>query len=144
VYVSGRGATQAPGRFTPIFGRVKGETEIALAQMRAKNPTVFHASSARPSWVDGGHHAAIQGYAPARTAMLALGDATLGRAIRFGMKSMWSPTKELGVCLTEMAMGRWEDEMLKGGVGVFKVGNGEGGFRILENEALRRMQGLDK
>lgn len=144
VYVSGEGATQSPGHFTPIVGIVKGETETALAEMRKANPAKFHASSARPGWVDGWHHDAIKPYVPRRSTIMALGEATVGRATRLFVKSMWSPTKELGICLTEMAMGKWDEEMLMDGLGVLKIGDGEGGFRILENKALRRMQGLDK
>lgn len=38
IFVSGEGATSDPGRFTALFGRVKGETDAALMEMESRNP----------------------------------------------------------------------------------------------------------
>lgn len=139
VYVSGEGSTLAPGRFTPIFGRVKGETEKALAEMRSEEPASFHASSVRPAFVDAAQHDAIAPYVPAlgpaRTAMLTV----LGSPIRAFYKAGWSPTLPLGKFMTEVAMGRWEEQMQAGGPGVEKIGE----FPILGNVGFRRLAGLD-
>ncbi|KAL1848957.1 hypothetical protein Daus18300_013415 [Diaporthe australafricana] len=138
VYVSGEGTTHSPGRFTPIFGRVKGETEKALAEMRRANPS-FHASSVRPAFVDAAAHDAIKPYVPAqgmaRDAMLAV----LGPPIRILAKGSWSPTLPLGRFMTEMAMGRWEAEMRAGGPAIERLGE----FPVLGNSAFRRLAGLD-
>jgi hypothetical protein len=139
VYVSGEGSTLTPGRFTPIFGRVKGETEKALAEMRNTSTTgSFHASSVRPAFVDAADHAAIAPYipalGPAKSAMLAV----LGPPVRGLYKAGWSPTQPLGRFMTEVAMGRWEAQMQAGGLGIEKVGQ----FPILGNVAFRRLAGL--
>lgn len=138
VYVSGEGSTLEPGRFTPIFGRVKGETEKALAEMRKANPS-FHASSIRPAFVDAAQHDAIKPYipalGPARNVMLAV----LGPPIRGFVKGSWSPTLPLGRFMTEMAMGRWDGEIKAGGPSIEKIGE----FPILGNSAFRRLAGLD-
>lgn len=63
VYVSGEGATSEPGRFTALFGRVKGETETALMEMEAKNPH-FRAMIVRPALVDPQDHQAILPWIP--------------------------------------------------------------------------------
>lgn len=63
VYVSGNGVTLQPGRFTPIFGRVEGETRLALAKLRESNPSLWVAS-VRLSSTDTSTHNAIKGYIP--------------------------------------------------------------------------------
>ena len=59
VFVSGEGATHTPGRFSPIFARVKGETELALAEMSKTTPTL-RTDTVRPAIVDSVAHEAIQ------------------------------------------------------------------------------------
>ncbi|POS74191.1 nucleoside-diphosphate-sugar epimerase [Diaporthe helianthi] len=144
VYVSGEGATLTPGRFTPIFGRVKGETEKALAEMRAAaaagSSNSFLACAVRPAFVDAAQHGDIAAYVPAtqglaKTAML----AALSPPIRAFYKSAWSPTLPLGRFMTEVAMGRWEAQMQAGGLGVEKIGE----FPIVSNVGFRRLAGLD-
>ncbi|KAI8953083.1 hypothetical protein F4801DRAFT_538405 [Xylaria longipes] len=132
VYVSGHGATMEPGRFTPIFGRVKGETEIALAALRKQNP-LMHASSVRPAAVDGTAHDAIKKYIP--TASLAY--RMLAPFVRVGMPSLHSPTSELGRFLTEMAMGK--HPVTSPAQDIAMIGE----FPLLENSAFRRLAGLD-
>lgn len=51
VYLSGMGATRAPGRFTPLFGRVKGEAELALLSLRSSNPDLL-LYNLRPGFID--------------------------------------------------------------------------------------------
>lgn len=138
VYVSGEGTTHEPGRMTPIFGRVKGETEKALAEMRRANPS-FHASTVRPSFVDCATHDAIKPYVPpigaGRAAMLAV----FAQPIRVLAKGRWSPTQPLGRFMTEVAMGRWDAQMAAGGPAVEKIGE----FPIVGNAGFRRLAGLD-
>ncbi|KAJ5468742.1 hypothetical protein N7475_006494 [Penicillium sp. IBT 31633x] len=63
IHVSGEGATQNPGRFSPIFARVKGETEVLLGSLSEQNST-FRADSVRPAFVDSATHDAIKPYIP--------------------------------------------------------------------------------
>ena len=137
VYVSGAGTTHEPGPFTAIFARVKGQTEIALADMRKANP-LFHASTSRPAFVDPAAHDAIKPYIPQLTLPLAVTSAVLGPVIRVAVKNTWSPTEPLGNFLTRMAMGRFDHAM--DGPGIQKIG----AFPVIENSAIRRLMGLDK
>lgn len=132
VYVSGRGATQEPGRFTPIFGRVKGETEVALAALRKQNP-LFRAVSVRPAGVDASAHEAIRNYIPPRPLAYRLASPFLLTAIRVGVPSIHSPTLELGRFLTEMAMGKHSNTPPAQDIAMI------GEFPILENSAFRRL-----
>ncbi|KAI5919174.1 putative nucleoside-diphosphate-sugar epimerase [Camillea tinctor] len=136
VYVSGSGATTEPGRFTPIFASVKGETEKALAAMRDANP-LFHASSVRPGLIDADAHEAIKPYIPVRPLPTRVAGVLLKAPIRMAYKSFWSPTDDLGRFLTEMAMGKHSFTAPKSDVQMM------GAFPILENSAFRRLAGLD-
>ncbi|KIV78344.1 hypothetical protein PV11_10069 [Exophiala sideris] len=135
VYVSGMGATQTPGRFTPLFGRVKGETETALLKLAAESE--FRAKlgvfNVRPAAVDGRNQpwlwrgvlrdkrsAAQRVYLPAVIAPIKW----------VGREGWLSPTEELGRVLVDMALdsrSRYE------GDGVHEAGT------ILDNVALRRL-----
>ncbi|KAH9889736.1 putative nucleoside-diphosphate-sugar epimerase [Xylariomycetidae sp. FL2044] len=137
VYVSGYGASTKPGRFAPIFARVKGQTELALADMRKDNP-VFHASSVRPCFVDAARHDAIKPFLTEKITVAKMFEAGLGPFIRLAYRSMWSPTFELGDFLAEMAMGKHQ-----GNLAAAKDVEMVGRFPILENSAFRRMAGLD-
>ncbi|KAI0467712.1 putative nucleoside-diphosphate-sugar epimerase [Xylaria cf. heliscus] len=136
VYVSGNGATLEPGRFTPIFGRVKGETEAALAALRKQNP-LMQASSVRPAAVDGTAHEAIKKYIPTAPLAYRMIAPVLLMPIRVGMPGMHSPTSELGRFLTEMAMGKHPITSPARDIAMI------GQFPILENSAFRRLVGLD-
>ncbi|KAI1078006.1 putative nucleoside-diphosphate-sugar epimerase [Whalleya microplaca] len=137
VYVSGNGATTQPGRFSAIFARTKGETELALAAMRKNNP-LFHASSVRPAFIDAVTHDAIKPYIPTQPLPIRATVKLLGPAIRLGLPSFVSPTQDLGRFLTEMAMGKYKNQ--------FKANDIEtvGEFPILENSAFRRLSGLQQ
>lgn len=136
VYISGEGATHTPGPFTPTYGRVKGETETALSELRRANPG-FHASAFRPGFVDSVQHDAIRGYVPPPSALKAAVDAVLGPPIRWFFRGTWSPTEPTGRFVAEMAMGRWDGEFR--GVGVERLGE----FPVVGNVAFRRLAGLD-
>ncbi|KAI0508866.1 hypothetical protein F5B22DRAFT_378640 [Xylaria bambusicola] len=135
VYVSGHGATQEPGRFSAIFARVKGETEIALAELRKKHP-FLHTSSARPAVVDASAHEAIQPYIPTRPLAYRMLAPVLLKPVQVGLPSLHSPTQPLGRFLTEMAMG-------KHAVGPAQDIAMIGELPIYENSAIRRLIGLD-
>ncbi|KAI2633538.1 putative nucleoside-diphosphate-sugar epimerase [Hypomontagnella submonticulosa] len=136
VYISGEGATTQPGRFSAIFARVKGETELALAEMRKANPS-FHASSVRPAFIDSASHDAIKPYIPVPNLLYRTLLPVVGPAIRCGFTGSWSPTQDLGRFLTEMAMGRYKDQLVAKDIQMV------GEFPILANTAFRRLAGLD-
>ena len=138
IHVSGEGATQTPGRFSPIFARIKGETESLLGTLSELKPA-FRVDSVRPAFVDPVTHDAIKPYIPSAgiTGIVSnVGLAVLGPSIRYLMKSMHSPTEHLGSFLTEMAMGRYEAKLE--GPGVFRLG---GGY-VVGNVGMRRILGL--
>ncbi|KAK1758860.1 hypothetical protein QBC47DRAFT_419997 [Echria macrotheca] len=143
IFISGHGATFTPGRLTPLFGRVKGETELALAEMRRRNP-LLRASTARPCAIDWTRHEAIWPFMPRQEGYKAglMGRGILA-AIRVGYKSLSAPTEELGRFVTDMALGRYEGEegvqvAKKAGVEVL-----EGGFQVVDNASFRKLSGLD-
>ncbi len=136
VYVSGEGATNTPGRFTPTFARVKGETEKALFDMNASAEYPdLRVYSARPGAVDPGADPAV---AEATSVKRRTGtrkfEAYLMPAFRALYSSLVSPTKQLGAVLTELALK--DGERMQDGPGI----GGEG--RTIGNVALRKMAGL--
>ncbi|KAI6785540.1 uncharacterized protein J7T54_007183 [Emericellopsis cladophorae] len=133
VYVSGEGTTHNPGRFTPIFGRVKGETEKELAVISARGH--IQIDSVRPSFVDKQGHEAILPYVPAVPFSMKAMVAVAGPLIRGFMPSQHSPTPMLGRGLVDMAMGKMEGKFE--GKGVERVG----GSWIVSNVGFRRMVG---
>ncbi|KAL8382025.1 hypothetical protein RB595_006011 [Gaeumannomyces hyphopodioides] len=137
VFVSGEGATLEPGRFSPIFARVKGETEAELARMREENP-LFRAHTVRPAAIDHTDHDAIKPYVPAQGLLRNV----LLPTVRVFMNSLMSPTEHLGKFMTDMAIGKWPDASKLAGPGVKPLGSS--GFAIVENAGFRRMMGLDK
>ncbi|KAK7403790.1 hypothetical protein QQX98_010432 [Neonectria punicea] len=136
VYVSGYGATQTPGRFSPIFARVKGETEQALADLSAATPAL-RVYSPRPAFVDGAGHAAVQPYLPDPGLWIRAAAAAWGPPIRVLWKGMHSPTPMLGDFLAQMAMGKMEGR-LEGTPGASKLGSSW----LVENNAIRKLMGM--
>ncbi|KAI1163769.1 putative nucleoside-diphosphate-sugar epimerase [Nemania serpens] len=136
VYVSGGGATTEPGRFSPIYARVKGETEIALAALRKQHP-LMHISSVRPGAVDASAHEAVKQYIPTPSVWYRAALPVLMTPIRVGLPGMHSPTLELGRFLTEMAMGK--HAITAPAKDIEMIGE----FPILENSAFRRLLGMD-
>lgn len=135
VYVSGEGATLSPGMFTPIFGRVKGETEKALLEMsKSDEYKLLRPYSARPGAVDGSSQPEIWEPMKQRRSMWwNLMMYVLMPPIRMLYKDGHAPTPELGKALTELAMG---DGKPLDGVGI------EGEGRTIRNVGLRRLAGL--
>jgi hypothetical protein len=132
VYVSGAGATTEPGRFSAIFARVKGETELALAALRKQNP-LMHTVSARPAAVDATAHKAVHDYLPTPPLSYRMMAPLFLTPIRVALPSFHSPTEELGQVLTEMAMGKHLITSPARDISMI------GQFPILENSALRKL-----
>ncbi|ORY11453.1 hypothetical protein BCR34DRAFT_484179 [Clohesyomyces aquaticus] len=128
VYVSGEGATQKPGMFTPLFGRVKGETETALIEFGKKNPN-FKVYNVRPGGVDPTNHPEILPYIPAFSVF----KKAFVPAFNAVWKGMMTPTAPLGKVLTELALSNGAP--LEG-----KDIQGDG--RIVPNLAIRRIAGI--
>lgn len=139
VYVSGEGATQKPGMFSPIFARVKGETEVKLGEISEELKGKLQADSMRPCFVDAHTHEAIKPYIPDPGMVLKVLATTLRPLTGSVMAHQHSPTEFLGKGLVEMAMGRldgqWPGMEPKG---VFKLG----GAWVVENKGLRAAMGL--
>ncbi len=136
VFVSGEGATTTPGHFTPIFGRVKGETERKLLELNGSVECAdLRVYSARPGAVDPGADPAVAKATEVkrRTGMRKL-EPYMMPVLRVLVSNMVSPTKELGRVLTDLALK--DGERLKDGPGI----SGEG--RTIANVALRKMAGL--
>ena len=133
VYVSGEGATTTPGMLTPLFGVTKGRAEASLLQISKENPRICP-YSLRPGMVDPIHHPEIHGFIPKqKSAVKRAALTTLGPAIRWGIKGMVSPTRDLGRVLTDLAAG-------DGGP---LVGEGiEGDGRTVTNKGFRRLAGI--
>ncbi|KAH7148183.1 hypothetical protein EDB81DRAFT_457584 [Dactylonectria macrodidyma] len=135
VYVSGGGATTTPGLFTPFYGRVKGEAEIALSKLRTSD---FFVDSVRPAGVDPSNHAAIKLYIPDPGFAYRIMGAFLGPLMRTILGRLHSPTEHLGPFLVGMALGDYDKQLEAGGSGIMKVN----GSRILDNWAFQRLYEL--
>ncbi|PNP84873.1 hypothetical protein FNYG_01967 [Fusarium nygamai] len=133
IYVSGHGATLEPTSFTPIFGRVKGETEKALSELHA--PAKFHVESVRPAGVDATNHEAIKPYIPNPGMLYNAMYLLMGPLMRTALQSLHSPTEKLGPFLMNMAMGKYDKPLDAGGNGISSIN----GSRILENVAFQRL-----
>jgi len=141
IYVSGEGATLHPRPWTPIFGRIKGETERALldASKTAQYSPLLSVYSVRPAAVDGKNQPWIwdQVLSTKRTALQRFYLPTLMAPIRWGWfgHSLHSPTEELGRVLVEMAVSEQR--------GAFEAGDGvdpELAGRSLGNRRLRMLE----
>jgi hypothetical protein len=128
VYVSGEGATETPGMFTQLFGRVKGQAEKALFDLGKQNP-MLKIFNVRPAGVDWTHQPAIHPYIPQQ----ALYKKTLIPPLRLLYKNMITPTEPMGKIMTELAMSKGEPLT---GPGIEKEGT------LVSNVAIRRMAGL--
>jgi hypothetical protein len=133
VYVSGGGATTTPGRFTPLFGRVKGQAEAALLELSKTMPNL-RVYSIRAGAVDPHLQPEIWPYIPTpKSALMRAANTVLLPVVRTVGSGIICPTRELGVFMTGLAGG-------DGGVLEGKGISGEG--RTVSNEAFRRMAGL--
>ncbi|OCT46505.1 nucleoside-diphosphate-sugar epimerase [Cladophialophora carrionii] len=142
VYVSGEGATLHPRPWTPIYGRVKGETERALLDLSktAQYSPLLSVYSVRPAAVDGANQPWIwdQVLHTKRTAFQRFYLKGLMHPIRWGWaggEATHSPTEALGRVLVDMAVSEQR--------GAFDVGVGvdaESEGRTLGNKRLRMLE----
>ncbi|RDW92399.1 hypothetical protein BP5796_01793 [Coleophoma crateriformis] len=132
VYVSGEGATTSPGRLTQRFGVVKGRAEAALIALGKEYPNL-KVYSARPGVVDYSQHPEIHEYVAKRSNLMKVAEKVMFPAARRFLPSQHSPTKELALVLTQLAMGDGKDLT---GAGISDEG------RIASNAALREMAAL--
>jgi len=152
LYISGEGATHHPGALTPLFGRVKGETELELLALKESATTTTTPSSStspetnqycrqlpmymvRPSAVDASAHAAIQAFVPPPpSGVFGLLHSAALVATRVAWKNSHTPTEALGKACVELAVSNGEP--LAKGKGVLNDG------RVLSNVGIRRLAGL--
>ena len=120
--------------FTRNFGIIKGRAEAALLAL-PKNPEFENLKpySLRPGGVDPTQHLEIHQFVPQRSGLHKLIEVGLVLVLKIVMKSMISPTKELGRVATNLASGDGEPVQGKGL-------KDEG--RILPNAAIRRLAGI--
>ncbi len=116
-------------------GRIKGEAEIALSELRKVNP-YFQACSIRPFAVDMKHHLAIKTYIGPRPWIHQVSDVLFSGMIRSYMKNYWAPTLQLGEFLTELAMGKHQEQARHPGLENEILGD----FIIWSNTALRNIK----
>jgi len=128
VYVSGEGATTKPSRFTPLFGRVKGQTEAELVDLMRTYPSL-RVYNLRPGGVDPGN---VKDPRP-RPLMIKVSRVVLMPMLKALYPSAISPTKELSKVLVDLACGN----------GLPLEGKGiEAGGRTITNVGFRRLAGL--
>ncbi|CAK7262772.1 hypothetical protein SEPCBS119000_000155 [Sporothrix epigloea] len=153
VYVSGHGAETKPGRMTQRFGRVKGEVEVALAEMTNQRPNPapgsglrpFIGSSVRPAGVDPQGHTALTPYVPEVPQLsMRLTRTILGPVLRATYPSMVSPTLPLGTFLAGSALGKYSSQLVSEATKTAGDVEWYGGcqFAIVNNTAFRRIMEL--
>jgi hypothetical protein len=134
IFVSGLSANHSPGLFTPLQGRVKGETEILLSRLVTES---FHIVALRPGAVDARGHTAIASFIPEPGALARyVRAAALPLIGRYA--ELHSPTNELGRCLVSMAMGKFDARIHKEQAQSGDIIRVEGGLRVVTNSAMRR------
>ena len=132
---TGEGATTSPGRFTPLFGHVKGRAEAALLALSKESAySSLRVYSPRPGIVDPKFHAEIHPWVPTLPFLQRAGTA-LGvvAAVRGIAPKYIAPTRELGDVLVRLAAG---DGKPLTGKGV------EGEGRTVANVKMREMAGI--
>ncbi|ETN38908.1 uncharacterized protein HMPREF1541_06950 [Cyphellophora europaea CBS 101466] len=139
VYVSGEGATQTPGLFTALFGRVKGEAELALLALpkqREYGDGKLSVYCPRPGGIIHPDKAVMDAILAKRTlSMRVFIRAALPLYSTFA-KEMLIQTPELGKVLVDMALREGGEPFEEGAKGI------ESGGRVVRNVAIRRMAGL--
>lgn len=135
IFISGEGATTTPNLFTPLYGRVKGETEAALLALNASAECPhLRVFSARPGAVDSSADpAVVEATRGKRQAGLKRLEPYVLPVMRRLGPGLVTPTRELGKVLTDLAVGGGER------VGEGRGVSGEG--RTLANVKLREIGG---
>jgi hypothetical protein len=131
--------TFTPGRLTPLFARVKGEAELALAKMQQENPSSFRATTVRPGFVDWTGHDELKSFLPDFGAFKSITGSVMSPVTKYLANGKWSsPTEPLGRFMTGMAMGMWDGAL--DGEGVERLSSG---LTVVENTGIRRVMGLN-
>jgi hypothetical protein len=119
-----------------MFGRVKGRAEAALlAASKTEQYASLKPYSLRPGGIDTKFHPEIHPWMPPADALSRrVVDGLLMPVLRFGLKDMVSPTRDLARVLTDLAMG--DGEPLAAGRGIVDEG------RTVENKGMRRLAGI--
>ncbi|KAL2214431.1 hypothetical protein CC79DRAFT_1392288 [Sarocladium strictum] len=110
VYITGEGATQTPGMFTTLYGKVKGETEAMLTEFAKEQPGIM-VLAARVGGVDGAGHAEVKKYGPQRIFMHRAFEATMMGPMKMFYSKMHTPTAKLGDACTKLALGKLDDKI---------------------------------
>jgi hypothetical protein len=127
----GEGANTNPGRFTPYFGRIKGQAELDLKALAETTPSLRQ-FSLRLGGVDYNNH-------PEVIAAMASKNETLSMRLmrqlalpplRALAPDMLTPTAEIGKFMVDLALSEGEP---------FAGANVEGDGRIINNKAIRRL-----
>ncbi|KAL8841871.1 MAG: hypothetical protein Q9170_000744 [Blastenia crenularia] len=139
VYVSGEGVTRSPGRFTPLFSRVKGEAETSLLALRSEHPGLS-IWNARPAFIDESQHPLKEGPSP-WPKRLADRASPVWRAV---WPNGVSPTGPLAGVLVRCAQETESKEDIKGDMGGsgLVIEEGETTGVLLTNVGIRRLAGL--
>ncbi|KAI9761892.1 MAG: hypothetical protein M1840_001545 [Geoglossum simile] len=133
VYVSGEGATDKPGPFSPPFAPIKAQAESALLSLPSTHPSL-RPFVLRPGFVDASPQPTLASFIPARPQpLLKKLIPVLGPVYRTLYPGGTAPTTALGRVLCEVVMG---DGGRIEGDGV------EGDGRIVRNWGMRRLAGL--
>lgn len=137
VYVSGEGATQTPGIFTQLFGRVKGEAERALLDVpsTAAYGGKLAVYCPRPGGVYSPNKAEFDEVLAKRPLRMRALVRTSLPLLKVALPSMLIPTPELGKVLVDMAL-REDGSPFEKGSGIGEEG------RVVQNVAIRRLAGL--
>ena len=143
MHISGEGATREPGRFSPLFARVKGEAEAALLALMSEQPSL-RVYNVRPGFIDesadrrkeagGGNQPVVYKFTK-----------VLAPAFRTLYPSGVSPTKSLADVLVSCVERQDSAEKIKvsmQGRGVTWEGKGEQVGVLVANVGVRRLAGL--
>ena len=107
MYTSRDIATTTPGRFTPYFAVIKGQTEADLLELQKTEPNL-RPFSVRPGSVDAAQQSGIHPFLPQRSAWTVTIGNALAPAMRATEKGTVSPTTDLAKFMEELANGNGE------------------------------------
>lgn len=138
IFVSGQGSTQTPGKYSNLYGRTKGETEIGLSEMRSANSRLL-AEAVGPGFVDGKGHAAIQPYLQQQGFLMDKSKMLLRKPIELAAKWLHCPTEPMGRFLVGMALGKYET-LLRADPDIVTM---DSGLRVIKHSTITRITSLE-
>ncbi|OCL13453.1 hypothetical protein AOQ84DRAFT_310556 [Glonium stellatum] len=136
IFISGEGATHSPGPLTTLYGRIKGETEIALLSLSnsvINGQDTLRVYVVRPGAVDPSDQPDIRDFIPKKGGVLGTIEPPVRAVMSVIYKRMHTPSKEMGQAIVTLATGTG---------GPLKAKGVEGGGRIVTNIGLRNLAGL--